>query len=84
MDLDFRYTLGLLQNDFTPNPLTDSLTSSFHDPQSFLDLMLPNPNPIFLSINIQSLNSKHEKLKNFILSLTNRGIQIDFIAIQET
>ena len=46
--------------------------------------MLPNPNPIFLSINIQSLNSKHEKLKNFILSLTNRGIQIDLIAIQET
>ena len=40
--------------------------------------------PLFLNINIQSLNSKHEKLKNFILSLTNKNIQIDLISLQET
>ena len=46
--------------------------------------MQSNPNPVFLNINIQSLNSKHEKLSNFILSLTNKNIQVDLIAIQET
>ena len=40
--------------------------------------------PLFLNINIQSLNSKYEKLKNCILSLTNNNIQIDLIALQET
>jgi hypothetical protein len=40
--------------------------------------------PIFLSINIQSLNSKHSELCNQILELTNKKLQIDVVAIQKT
>jgi exonuclease III len=40
--------------------------------------------PLFLSINIQSLNSKYEELKTQIIELANQKIQIDIIAIQET
>jgi signal recognition particle subunit SEC65 len=40
--------------------------------------------PIFLSINIQSLNSKHSELRNQIIELTSKNLKIDVIAIQET
>jgi hypothetical protein len=40
--------------------------------------------PIFLSINIQSLNSKYEELRQIILELEIKNIPIDIIAIQET
>ena len=39
---------------------------------------------LFLNLNVQSLNSKFEKLKSFILNLTNNGLVIDIIAMQET
>ena len=66
------------------NPFTTQISSNFHDPNSFKTLLASIHEPVFLNINIQSLNSKHEKLKNFILSITNSNIQIDLIAIQET
>ena len=39
---------------------------------------------IFLNLNVQSLMSKFEKLKHFIVNITNKGLQIDVIAMQET
>ena len=39
---------------------------------------------VLYSSIIQSLQSKHEKLKNFILTLANKNVQIDLIALQET
>jgi hypothetical protein len=40
--------------------------------------------PLFLSINIQSLQSKFEQLLAEIAELESKGIQIDVIALQET
>jgi hypothetical protein len=40
--------------------------------------------PLFLSINIQSLNSKYEELRNQIVELSSKNIFVDVIAIQET
>lgn len=65
------------------NPYLDiKLDSKFYDEESF---MLKNKGrPLFINLNIQSLQSKFDKLKRFILSLTSKGIQVDVIALQET
>jgi hypothetical protein len=39
--------------------------------------------PIYLSVNIQSLNSKFDELRMQILELVNKNVQIDAIALQE-
>jgi hypothetical protein len=81
---DFFYNKPLLTDPDNPNPY-DSIPnkckffvfSSFTSP-------LPNPSePIFLSTNIQCLQSKFESLKHYILSLTSKNIPITVIALQE-
>ena len=61
-----------------------NVDSAFYDSHTIIKKFANSTRPLFLNINIQSLNSKHEKLKNFILSLTNKNIQIDLISLQET
>ncbi len=39
--------------------------------------------PVFLSVNIQSLNSKYEELRLQILELCKKNITIDVVALQE-
>jgi len=51
---------------------------------SLPSILQDNDSPIFLSINIQSLTSKFEILRDQILELTGKKILIDVIAIQET
>ena len=60
------------------------MDSFFYDSESFLNKFRNSDKPIFLNLNVQSLMSKHEKLKDFIVRLTNNGLQIDVIALQET
>jgi exonuclease III len=43
-----------------------------------------NLSPLYLSVNIQSLNSKHEELSFQICELLSKNISIDVIALQET
>ena len=67
------------------NPYTELvIDSSFYDPHSFISKFSGSAKPLFLNINIQSLNSKFEKLKNFVLSLINGNVHVDIIALQET
>ena len=61
-----------------------TMDSFFYDSESFLNKFRNSDKPIFLNLNVQSLMSKHEKLKDFIVRLTNNGLQIDVIALQET
>ena len=77
---------SILTNELPENNLYNdvTLTSLFHDSSSLIKNFKNSGKPIFLNINIQSLNSKFEKLSNFILSLTNSGVVIDLIAMQET
>ena len=60
------------------------MESHFYDLDSFIANFKHNNKPFFININVQSLLSKHEKLKNLILTATNKGIVIDLIAVQET
>ena len=61
-----------------------NIDSIFYDMDSFIKKFSNSKSPLFMNLNVQSLNSKHEKLKNFVLALSNKGIVIDIIAIQET
>jgi exonuclease III len=42
-----------------------------------------NCNKLFISLNIQSLQSKHDKLNEFVLKLVNNNVNIAVIALQE-
>ena len=61
-----------------------TIDSNFYDSDSFISKFKGSNKPLFLNINIQSLNSKFEKLKCFIANITNKNIVIDIIALQET
>ena len=85
--LNFLHTVNDLYVDDNDgnNPYSNiTIDSCFHDTESFISKFRNNSKPLFLNINIQSLNSKFEKLKNFILTITNANINIDLIALQET
>ena len=86
--LNLLHTLSTFHadEDEDENSLYSDITidSQFYDTDSFITKFSNHNKPIFLNINIQSLNSKYEKLKNFVLTLTNANINIDVIAIQET
>jgi hypothetical protein len=74
----------LFENDDWPNPYLDiNIHSNFYDRESFSDTYANKNHPLFLSINIQSLMSKHEQLKNYILNLINSNVPIYVIAVQE-
>ena len=61
-----------------------TIDSSFYDCETFIQRFKNKKSALFLSLNIQSLNSKYDKLKEFILSLVKKGVTIDIIALQET
>ncbi len=60
------------------------IQSSYHDVTSFKDLFNRSSNPLILSLNIQSLNSKYESLKSLVSDLLNALVPLDLIIIQET
>jgi len=60
------------------------INSQFYDTASFIDTFKNTKSPVFLNLNVQSLMSKFDKLKSFVLNLTNNGVTIDLIAMQET
>ena len=60
------------------------LNSEYLDLEAFKNKFAGVSHPIFLSVNIQSLNSKFPELKQLILDLQNCNVQIDVILLQET
>jgi hypothetical protein len=71
-------------DDLNDNPYTNvEIDSLFYNYNSFRNNFASSRNPIILNINIQSLQSKFENLKNFLLSSLNDKIPIDIIALQE-
>jgi hypothetical protein len=85
-DLDFRQSLLNLPN-FDPDNnvyIDANIISTFTDIDMFSQNCKGTDGPIFLNLNIQSLNAKHEKLKDIILRLANKKIFPDVIALQET
>ena len=61
-----------------------NIDSNYSDVNSFRASYSNSTSPIFLSLNIQSLQSKFADLKHFLSELSNSKISIDLIIIQET
>jgi hypothetical protein len=57
-----------------------NIQCKYHDIKSLSETV---KEPIFLSINIQSLQSKYDQLLEFIFNLSNANIIVDAIAVQE-
>jgi hypothetical protein len=76
-------------NDFLDPEINDDpyfgieIISKFHDFESLSNSEFVTSSPIYVSVNIQSLQSKYEQFVLEILELEKSNIQIDVIAIQE-
>jgi hypothetical protein len=72
------------ENDNTNDPYSElTIDSKYYDVYSLPTILHDNVSPIFLSINIQSLMSKYDELRSFIVELSSKKIVIDVIAVQE-
>jgi hypothetical protein len=71
-------------NEIDDNPYANiNIMSSFYDYNSFKNSYSNTKKPIILNINIQSLQSKFENLKNYLLNCMNDKIPIYAVALQE-
>jgi hypothetical protein len=72
--LDFRTVYNHVYQDVNDNlndPYSDlTINSKFYDVYSLPTILNDNLSPIFLSINIQSLMSKYDELRSFIVELS--------------
>ena len=67
-----------------PPAPTPTIQSQFHDTTSFTHTYTNTTHPIIISINIQSLQSKHLALQQFIHdTLHSQSVPISIIALQE-
>ncbi len=77
-------------NEFRDNAVNDdpyygiNLSSKFYDLDTLSSLCSKEKSAIYLSINIQSLMSKHEQLSMELNDLKQKNVNVDVIAIQET
>jgi hypothetical protein len=84
-ELDFRNVYNEVFHDenLFDDPYIVTLDSKFYNLDNIASIR-NSGNSLYLSLNIQSLNSKFEKLKVFILELHQKGLNIEVIALQET
>jgi hypothetical protein len=86
-ELDFFTSYNLNYRDLIINDdpyFGVTVNSSYHDINSLSALCARYKSPVYLSINIQSLMSKHENLTIELAELEKNNICVDVIAIQET
>ncbi len=85
-ELDFRtsYNLVFRDADIIEDPFANlNVVSNYYDMYTISsDPRLINT-PLFLSVNIQSLNSKYQELRHQIIDLCSKNIIIDVVALQE-
>ena len=68
-----------------PNPYSVlNISSNYHDELTLSNFYSNSKLPLFLSLNTQSLLSKHESIKTFLHSLSELGTTVDILALQET
>ena len=82
---DFVKTSELyFENDDFPNPYsTTNIDSTYYDLSSFKNNFAGNSNSLFISLNIQSLNSKIDSLKILVSQLISENINLEIVALQE-
>jgi exonuclease III len=60
-----------------------SCESLFYDNSSFANKISNASKPTFLSLNVQSLQNKHESLLSFVNDVSSKNADIDIIILQE-
>jgi hypothetical protein len=76
---------NMLHSDDNTDTFTHiNLNSAYFDTSSFINKFNNSNNPIFMSVNIQSIQSKFEELKSFVTNLQSHNVNIDVIVLQET
>jgi hypothetical protein len=58
--------------------------SKFYDLERFIANYKDTKSPIFLNLNVQSINAKHSKLNEIVNRLLQKKVPIQVIALQET
>ena len=77
-------TLSYYGKDTDSNPyLNIDINSTFHDPSSFIATFKSITSPIFLSLNIRSLQCNFLSLSTFVNDLLKANIPVVAIALQE-
>jgi hypothetical protein len=75
-------SLNVIDPEF--DPITyQSTVSNYHDVDSFVNEYAKSNKPFILSINVQSINAKLSKLSELLTTLSNRGIHVDIVVMQE-
>ena len=71
-------------NDIISPYVQYNITSPYYDMQTLSAKLANHTQPIFLSLNTQSLLSKHESIKILLSDLASKNIHVDILALQET
>jgi hypothetical protein len=84
-ELDFKSIIQRQPNFDPDSNVYDSvnINSKFYDVDLFIDKYKHARCPVFLNVNIQSLNAKHSKLKELIERFNQNKITIDVLTLQE-
>ena len=79
IDVTDKISINLADLDNLNPPILNLNECNYYDERSFLDKFANNKNPLFLSFNIQSLQSKFYVLSTFANILQNRQVLVDII-----
>ena len=71
-------------HDPLPTPLPQTITSLFYDSNTLKSSFSSSHKPIIASLNIQSLQSKHASLSQFLHECNINKIPLSILALQET
>jgi hypothetical protein len=71
--------------DIDDNPLENiEFQLKFYDVELFIKTFKNSKQPIFININVQSLNAKYNKLNGTVTRLLQNKVPVQIIALQET
>jgi hypothetical protein len=72
------------ENDIISPYVQYNVSLPYFDTKSLISSYCQHKQPLFLSLNAQSLQSKHENIKILLAELANKNVHVDILALQET
>jgi len=72
------------ENDIISPYLQFNISSDYFDTNILIAKHKNHTQPLFVSLNTQSLQSKHESIKILLSELASHNVQVDILALQET
>jgi exonuclease III len=72
------------ENDIISPYIQNNVSSPYFNTKSLISSYSQHKQPLFLSLNTQSLQSKHENIKILLAELASKNVHVDILALQET